>query len=43
MQIYWTPIQQVVEESKDTYTFKLELPAGFTWEEGAHTLRARGI
>jgi len=37
MQIYWTPIQQVVEESKDTYTFKLELPAGFTWEEGAHT------
>lgn len=37
MQIYWTPIQPVVEESKDTYTFKLELPAGFTWEEGAHT------
>ncbi|MDL5376462.1 dihydropteridine reductase [Exiguobacterium mexicanum] len=37
MQIYWTPIQQVVEEAKDTYTFKLELPAGFTWEEGAHT------
>lgn len=37
MQIYWTAIQQVVEEAKDTYTFKLELPAGFTWEEGAHT------
>ncbi|RHB49631.1 dihydropteridine reductase [Exiguobacterium sp. AM39-5BH] len=37
MQIYWTPIQQVVQEARDTYTFKLELPEGFTWEEGAHT------
>ncbi|WP_214760228.1 FAD-dependent oxidoreductase [Exiguobacterium sp. s146] len=37
MQIYWTPIQQVVQEARDTYTFKLELPGGFTWEEGAHT------
>ncbi|MFN3367559.1 MAG: ferredoxin--NADP reductase [Exiguobacterium mexicanum] len=37
MQIYWAPIQQVVQEARDTYTFKLELPEGFTWEEGAHT------
>lgn len=37
MQIYWTPIQQVVKEAADTYTFKLELPEGFVWEEGAHT------
>lgn len=37
MQIYWTPIQQVVQEAPDTYTFKLELPEGFTWDEGAHT------
>ncbi|TCI77827.1 dihydropteridine reductase [Exiguobacterium sp. SH0S1] len=37
MQIYWTPIQRVVEEAPDTYTFQLELPDGFTWDEGAHT------
>lgn len=37
MQIYWTPILKVEEEARDTYTFKLELPADFTWEEGAHT------
>ncbi len=37
MQIYWTPIQQVVQEAPDTYTFKLELPEGFMWDEGAHT------
>ncbi|WP_047374639.1 bifunctional nitric oxide dioxygenase/dihydropteridine reductase 2 [Exiguobacterium sp. ZOR0005] len=37
MHIYWTPIQQVVKEAPDTYTFQLELPNGFTWEEGAHT------
>lgn len=37
MQIYWTPIQQVIQEAPDTYTFKLELPDGFAWDEGAHT------
>lgn len=37
MQIYWTPILDVVEEAADTYTFRLERPDGFTWEEGAHT------
>ncbi|TCI57346.1 dihydropteridine reductase [Exiguobacterium sp. SH1S21] len=37
MQIYWTPIQRVVQEAPDTYTFQLELPDGFTWDEGAHT------
>ncbi|MCC5891882.1 dihydropteridine reductase [Exiguobacterium sp.] len=37
MHIYWTPIQQIVKEAPDTYTFQLERPDGFTWEEGAHT------
>ncbi len=37
MQIYWTPILDVIEEAADTYTFRLERPDGFTWEEGAHT------
>ncbi|MCT4781715.1 MULTISPECIES: dihydropteridine reductase [Exiguobacterium] len=37
MQIYWTPILDVVKEAADTYTFRLERPDGFTWEEGAHT------
>ncbi|TCI46145.1 dihydropteridine reductase [Exiguobacterium sp. SH3S2] len=37
MQIYWTPILKIVNEAPDTYTFQLELPDGFTWDEGAHT------
>lgn len=37
MQIHWTPIEDVVQEAAQTYTFRLKTPDGFTWEEGAHT------
>lgn len=37
MHIYWTSILKIVNEAPDTYTFQLELPDGFTWDEGAHT------
>ena len=35
--IYWTKINQIIKESPEVYTFLLDLPEGFTWEEGAHT------
>lgn len=37
MQIYWTKINKIIEESPEVKTFFLDLPEGFTWEEGAHT------
>jgi ferredoxin--NADP+ reductase len=37
MQIYWTKINQIIEESPEVKTYMLDLPEGFTWEEGAHT------
>ncbi len=37
MQIYWTKINDIVEETPEVKTYYLELPEGFTWEEGAHT------
>jgi len=37
MQIYWTTIQEIIQESPDIVTYQLECPEGFTWEEGAHT------
>ncbi|SDC49744.1 ferredoxin--NADP+ reductase [Pelagirhabdus alkalitolerans] len=37
MQIYWTKINKVIEESSEVRTYLLECPEGFTWEEGAHT------
>ncbi|SFP30571.1 dihydropteridine reductase [Salibacterium halotolerans] len=37
MQIYWTKINEVIEETPEVKTFLLNLPEGFTWEEGAHT------
>src|SRR5690625_4435913 len=37
MQIYWTKINKIVEETPEIKTYYLELPEGFTWEEGAHT------
>lgn len=37
MQIYWTTLVDVIDEATDTKTFYLDLPEGFTWEEGAHT------
>src|SRR5690625_1957152 len=37
MQIYWTKINEIVEEAPEIKTYMLDCPEGFTWEEGAHT------
>ncbi len=37
MQIYWTKIHQIIEETPEIKTYMLDRPEGFTWEEGAHT------
>ncbi|GAA4058063.1 dihydropteridine reductase [Amphibacillus indicireducens] len=37
MQIYWTKINQIIDESPEVKTYLLDCPEGFTWEEGAHT------
>ena len=37
MQIYWTKINKIIEETPEVRTFMLDCPEGFTWEEGAHT------
>lgn len=37
MQIYWTKINQIIEETPEIRTYLLDCPEDFTWEEGAHT------
>ena len=37
MQIYWTKINKIIEETPEVKTYMLDCPEGFTWEEGAHT------
>lgn len=37
MQIYWTKIRKIIDETPEVKTYLLDLPEGFTWEEGAHT------
>ncbi|SES89136.1 ferredoxin--NADP+ reductase [Oceanobacillus limi] len=37
MQIYWTKINKIIEETPEVYTFMLDCPEDFTWEEGSHT------
>lgn len=37
MQIYWTTIEDIIEETPQVKTYLLKVPEGFTWEEGAHT------
>lgn len=37
MQIYWTKINKIVDETSEIKTYFLDCPEGFTWEEGAHT------
>lgn len=37
MTIYWTKINKIIDETPEVKTFLLDLPEGFTWEEGAHT------
>lgn len=36
MQIYWTKIHRIVEESPEVKTYYLDKPEDVTWEEGAH-------
>ncbi|MCM3740664.1 dihydropteridine reductase [Oceanobacillus luteolus] len=35
MQIYWTKIDKIIEETAEVKTYLLECPEGFTWEEGS--------
>ena len=37
MQIYWTKINKIIEETPEVKTFLLECPKDFVWEEGSHT------
>lgn len=37
VQIYWTKINQIIEETPEVKTYMLDCPEGFTWEEGSHT------
>lgn|SRR5690625_482151 len=37
MQIYWTKINKIIEETAEVRTYMLDCPDNFTWEEGAHT------
>jgi len=37
MKIYWTKINQIVDETPEVKTYMLDRPEDFTWEEGAHT------
>lgn len=37
MQITWTKINEIIQETSDIRTYILDCPEGFTWEEGAHT------
>lgn len=36
MEIYWTKIKEIIEETPEIRTYHLECPAGVTWQEGAH-------
>lgn len=37
MQIYWTKITDIIQETSEVTTYLLECPQDFTWEEGSHT------
>lgn len=37
MQIYWTKINNIIEETPEVKTYMLDCPEDFTWVEGAHT------
>lgn len=37
MQIYWTKISKIIEETPEVKTYLLDCPEDFTWEEGSHT------
>ncbi|MCZ8541405.1 dihydropteridine reductase [Psychrobacillus psychrodurans] len=37
MQVYWTKINKIIQESSEVRTYLLDCPQDFTWEEGSHT------
>lgn len=37
MQIFWTKINKIIEETPEVKTYLLDCPEDFIWEEGAHT------
>lgn len=37
MQIYWTKINKIIEETPEVKTYLIDCPEDFTWEEGSHT------
>lgn len=37
MEIYWTTIKDIIDETSNVKTYILDCPEGFTWEAGAHT------
>lgn len=37
MRIYWTEVNQIIEEVPNTKTYLFNCPEDFIWEEGAHT------
>jgi len=37
MQIYWTKINKIINVTPEVKTYMLDVPEGFTWEEGSHT------
>lgn len=37
MQIYWTKINKIIEETPEVKTYLLDRPEDFTWQEGSHT------
>ncbi|MCD5003535.1 dihydropteridine reductase [Enterococcus saccharolyticus] len=36
MQIYWTKINQIIEETPEVKTFLLDCPEDYSWKEGSH-------
>jgi len=36
LQIYWTKINKIIEETPEVKTYLLDCPEDYTWEEGAH-------
>ncbi len=37
MQIYWSNIKQIIDETSEIKTFLVDRPEEFTWQAGAHT------
>lgn len=38
MEFFETKVMDIVKETSDSYSFKLEIPQGFTWEAGQYTM-----